>query len=329
MAAGQPDHDAANIHFLRCGGKSSVDLSLCGRGGVCETEAILKLISSVHEGCDLPVQTFSPCPCFRHKGWFASRWISFHPAFFLCSSGNCSSFVRICKLIEFLSVTLMLTGVFQVKWRQRARRMMTMTMTAKRAPWMRCVSLMQHSYYIIVKLYLWEVLACHMVRLPSSDHVCLCTYLYSVRLSQKDSLKPWFGEVSLRIFLCLCVCLCVFMYRAPQAVRHSPQKKCPIWSSTSSQWSSTALRLPKVCEINNLGRVKTSRLCNDQKGCISPQRYPSMGILGQKCIEKNILHPVASTPSSSSKVQAFSDSYTQEAPPIFKFAHYGLSMLNI
>lgn len=66
-AAGQPDHDAANINFLRCSGKSSVDLSLCGRGGVCETEAILKLISSVHEGCDLPVQTFSLCPCFRHK----------------------------------------------------------------------------------------------------------------------------------------------------------------------------------------------------------------------------------------------------------------------
>lgn len=155
-----------------------------------------------------------------------------------------------------------------------------------------------------------------MVRLPSSDHVGLCTYM------DRFFENVIWGGFTEGVYVFV-------LHRAPRAVRHLPQKKCPTWSSTSSQWSSTALRLLKVCEINNLGRVKNSCSLIQKKGCISPQGYPSTGVLGQKCIEKNILHPVASTPFCSSKVQAFSDSCTQEAPPVFKFPHYGLCMLNI
>lgn len=53
------------------------------------------------------------------------------------------------------------------------------------------------------------------------------------------------------VCVCVLVCMCVFIYRAQQAVRRLPQKKCPTWSSTSSQWSFTALRLLKVSEIND------------------------------------------------------------------------------
>lgn len=91
-----------------------------------------------------------------------------------------------------------------------------------------------------------------MVRLPSSDHVGLCTYIFSIGLSLIDFFENviWGGFTEgVYVFV---------LHRAPQAVRHLPQKKCPTWSSTSSQWSSTALRLLKVCEINNLGRVKNS-----------------------------------------------------------------------
>lgn len=66
-AVGQVDHYDAKINFLsRCNlrfiGKPLVDISLCGhRGWVGKTKTILKLISSVDEGCNLSVYL---CPCF-------------------------------------------------------------------------------------------------------------------------------------------------------------------------------------------------------------------------------------------------------------------------
>lgn len=64
----------------------------------------------------------------------------------------------------------------------------------------------------------------------------------------KDYSRPFVKTSCCITFKYLLVC--VFMYRVQQAVRHLPQRKCPTWSSTSSQSSLTASRLPKVCKNN-------------------------------------------------------------------------------
>ena len=54
---------------------------------------------------------------------------------------------------------------------------------------------------------------------------------------------------------------CVLMYRVQQAVRHLPPRKCPTWSPTSSQSSSTASKLLKVCKNNEQYSPTRDKIC--------------------------------------------------------------------
>lgn len=119
----------------------------------------LKLISSVHEGCDLPVQT-SPCVrVLNIKGDLLRGESAFtqHVFVVVVVVVQLWELLVLCPHLQIdrvLARDADVDSCFQVKWRQRARRMTTTTMTAKRAPWTRCVSLSCSIIIILLSNYI-------------------------------------------------------------------------------------------------------------------------------------------------------------------------------
>lgn len=102
----------------------------CGR-----LKAILKLISSPHQARDRPVQTGAMIR-FKANRLLSCRFVT-----------HLESLSRLCTFANIAPCLIDCTGpwawlsacCFQGKWRPRARKRTTMTTTAKRARWMRCV----------------------------------------------------------------------------------------------------------------------------------------------------------------------------------------------
>lgn len=99
--------------------------------------------------CDVPLQGKSSGfgPAFRDTSWIAPCLRTF------CK--RCSLLLIDCTgRWAWLSARC-----FQGKWRPRARKKTTTTMTARRARWMRCVQLIR---------LLFKYIECQVLRLPSS-----------------------------------------------------------------------------------------------------------------------------------------------------------------